>query len=75
MVLILTTNLKIQGHEEAAELFSLISKCMQQDTEKSKPIIYSIGNGCGESMTFISCVNVQLDVASASTCEHTTTAP
>lgn len=28
---------------------------MQQDAEKSKIIIFSIGDGCGASKTFISC--------------------
>lgn len=56
VLLILTTYLKAGGHEGAAvNLFSLISKCRQQDAEKSKTIICSIGDGCGASKTFISC--------------------
>lgn len=78
MVLILTTDLKAWGLEEAEELLSLISKCIQQDAEKSKPIIYSIGNGRGESITFLSYdvyISVQMDVASVSACRHIMTAP
>ena len=49
------------GNEGAAvNLFSLLPKCMQQDDEKLKPIICSIGNGCGASTTFISCENLCL---------------
>lgn len=54
MVLILITYSKAREHDGAeANLFSLISKCTQQDAEKLKPIICTIGESCGVSVTFI----------------------
>ena len=59
VVLTLTTHLEAWRHEEAAvKVFSLILKymqCMQQDAERFKPIIRSIGESCDATMTFISC--------------------
>ncbi|AWP08030.1 Hypothetical protein SMAX5B_005105 [Scophthalmus maximus] len=48
VVLTLTSCVDARRHEGAAlDSFSLTSKCMQQDAEKLKPVMHSIGERCG----------------------------